>query len=53
MVEQNLLAATVIELGSTAVSVPGNALCGLKGTVIYQKIGDAGDSERVRRSQSA
>jgi hypothetical protein len=40
--EQNLLAAAVIEFRGPAVGVAGDPLGGLKGAVIFQKIGDTG-----------
>jgi hypothetical protein len=40
--EQNLLPAAVIKLGGPAVCVTGDSLSGFKGTVIFQKIRDAG-----------
>ena len=49
ILEQNLLAAAVIEFGGSAVGVPGNALGRLQRPVIFQKIRDAGRPERVRR----
>jgi hypothetical protein len=45
ILEQNLLAAAVIKLGCPAVGVAGDALRGFKGTVIFQKIRDAGRPE--------
>jgi hypothetical protein len=49
ILEQNLLPATVIKLGRSAVSVASDSLSGFKGTVIFQKISDAGRPERLRR----
>ena len=47
--EENLLSAAVIEFRGPAVGVAGDTLCGFKCAVIFQKIRDAGRSERVRR----
>jgi hypothetical protein len=49
ILEQNLLAAAVIELRRSAVGVAGDALSGFKGAIIFQKIRDAGRPKRVRR----
>src|SRR5690349_24083228 len=46
--EQNLLTAAVMEFSGPAVGVAGDALGGFKGAVNFQKICDAGGSERVR-----
>ena len=43
--EQDLLAAAVIEFGGPAVGVAGDSLRGFKGTVIFEKIRDAGGPE--------
>ena len=40
-----LLAAAVIKFCCSAVSVAGDALCGFKGAVIFQEIGDTGRPE--------
>jgi hypothetical protein len=41
VLEQNLLAAAVIEFRGPAIDVAGNPLSGLKRAVIFQKIRDA------------
>ena len=38
VLEQYLLPATIIEFGSTAISVPDDSLDGLQGPVIFQKM---------------
>jgi hypothetical protein len=45
ILEQNLLAAAVIELRGSAVGVASDSLSGFKGAVILQKIRDAGRPE--------
>ena len=45
VLEQNLLAAAVIEFRGPAVGVAGDSLSGFKGAVIFQKIRDAGRPE--------
>ena len=45
LLEQNLLAAAVIEFRGSAVGMPGNPLSGFQGAVIFQKIRDAGRPE--------
>jgi hypothetical protein len=45
VLEQNFLASAVIEFRRSAVSVAGDSLSGFKGTVIFQKIRDAGRSK--------
>jgi hypothetical protein len=45
ILEQNLLAASVIKFRGSAVGVTGNALSGFQGAVIFQKIRDAGGPE--------
>ena len=45
ILQQNLLAATVIEFRGPAVGVAGYPLSGFKGAVIFQKIRDAGRPE--------
>jgi hypothetical protein len=41
VLEQNFLAASIIEFRGPAVGVAGDALSGFQGTVIFQKIRDA------------
>ena len=45
VLEENLLAAAVIEFRGPAVGVAGDSLSGFKGAVIFQKIRDAGRPE--------
>jgi hypothetical protein len=42
ILEENLLTAAVIEFRGSAIGVAGDSLSSLKGTVIFQKIRDAG-----------
>jgi hypothetical protein len=49
ILEQNLLAATVIKLCRQAVGVAGDSLSGFQGAVIFQKVRDPGGPERVKR----
>ena len=48
ILQQNLLAAAVIEFRGPAVGVAGDSLSGFKGTVIFQKIRDTGRPKGVR-----
>ena len=45
ILEQNLLAAAVIEFRGAAVGVTGDSLSGFQCAVIFQKIRDAGRPE--------
>jgi hypothetical protein len=45
ILEQNLLAAAVIQLCGPAIGVAGDSLSGFQGAVIFQKIRDAGRPE--------
>ena len=45
VLQQNLLAAAVIEFRGSAVGVARNPLRGFKGAVIFEKIRDAGRPE--------
>ena len=45
VLEQNLLAAAVIEFRGPAVGVAGDPLSGFQGAVIFQKIRDTGRPE--------
>jgi hypothetical protein len=42
ILEQNLLTTPIVEFGSTAIGVAGDALSGLQSAVIFEKIRDAG-----------
>jgi hypothetical protein len=42
VLQEYLLTAAVIEFRSSAVGVAGDSLSGFKGTVIFQKVRDAG-----------
>ena len=48
VLQQHLLPAPVIQFCGSAIRVTGDPLSGFKGAVIFQKIGDASGSERVR-----
>ena len=48
ILEQNLLAAAVVDVRDSAVGVAGNALSGFKGALIFQKILDTGRPKQVR-----
>ena len=45
VLEEDLLAAAVIKFRGPAVGVAGDSLSGFQGTVIFQKIRDAGRPE--------
>jgi hypothetical protein len=45
ILEENLLATTIIEFRRAAVGVAGDSLSGFKSAVIFQKIRDAGRPE--------
>jgi hypothetical protein len=45
ILQEDLLAAAIIEFRGPAVGVPGDALRGFKSAVIFQKIRDAGRPE--------
>jgi hypothetical protein len=45
ILQQNLLAAAIIEFRGSAVGVAGDSLSGFKGAVIFQKICDTGRPE--------
>ena len=45
VLQKDLLAAAVIKFRGPAVGMAGNPLSGFKGTVIFQKIREAGCSE--------
>jgi hypothetical protein len=45
VLQENFLAAAVIEFRGAAVGVTGDSLSGFQGTVIFQKVRDAGRPE--------
>jgi hypothetical protein len=45
ILKQDLLTTTIIEFGSTAIGVPGNALGGFERAVIFEEIRDTGRPE--------
>jgi hypothetical protein len=49
ILEQNLLAAAVIQLCRSAVGVTSDSLSGFNGAIIFQKICDTSRPEGVRR----
>ena len=52
VLEQNLLAASVIEFCRPAVGVASDSLSGFQSAVVFEKIRDAGRAEGMRRIMS-